>query len=785
MHNILAASAVAAASAALPPPPRDFLPGVHDVGFVMPFGGAPGAAPCPGDCDALGARDVWVWHDAQDAQWPYKMTYDGSGPTGWLACLAVSNDPTLRNWTKLGAVLKLGAPGSVDGKSASYLTTFMLGDGSWLGWYLGTNQTSPPPGDVPIGPYFTLLASAPTSSGPWTQYSSRGNVIGSGSPGVVMANPNDPGEWWQFCTGCAGGSIGLATTRNLTGTWTETKALITDAAVENTSLYFEESNGLWFLFTNQIDADAGGMAFDAHIVVYWSRDLLNWPPANKATVLNRTNAVEPLVRAGRVGLPSVMRVPGNSKQLALVYDGGGTRDDVSYNENCSVALAWLDLPLTPPPAQSAAMAAPPPALPLPLRYNSSLLARTWELIRLNDSRVMPALSAALTSARAQLSSGPWSVTTKAMPAPSGDAHDYASIGVYWWPCTQSVAVCNISAKSCNASTGMPWVSCDGHFDSKAVAEGDQPSVAALSAAVGALATGFYFSRDEAFAERAVELVEAWFLAPATAMNPNLDFGQRFPGEQGYSNGSFSGLIEVDSAWSTILDALSLLALPAPCQGPPPAAPCAPSGAWTAALNDALLAWLRAWSAWMEGPFGAQACSFFNNHQIYCRLQWTHVSAWLGAFDRAAALLNGAKEGPTAPVGAQIWRDGELHNEEARVNSVGYVGMALQGLLWLGQAARFPALVAAEGPDAVGDLYTYVSRQNESSILGAVEWLVPFARGERPWPFPSETSGFAALAPCLRQAAHAYGNASLYAVASGIANASLADASLLFWPPPAD
>lgn len=66
-------------------------------------------------------------------------------------------------------------------------------------------------------------------------------------------------------------------------------------------------------------------------------------------MLNRTNAVEPLIRAGRVGLPSVMRVPGNSKQLALVYDGGGTRDDVSYNENCSVALAWLDLPLTPPP----------------------------------------------------------------------------------------------------------------------------------------------------------------------------------------------------------------------------------------------------------------------------------------------------------------------------------------------------------------------------------------------------------------------------------------------------
>ena len=260
-------SSSVAAAASLPGPPPAFFPGVHDAGFIIPFGGAAGGARCPGDCDALGARDVWLWHDPQDAAWPFKLTYDGSGPEGWLACLAVSNDPTLREWTKLGSVLKLGAPGSVDGKSASYLTTLLLADGSWLGWYLGTNKTSPPPGDVPVGPYYTLLASAPTSSGPWTQYSSRGNVIGSGSPGVVMRNPNDASEWWQFCTGCAGGSIGLATTRNLTGTWTETKALITDAAVENTSLYFEEQNGLWFLFTNQIDADAGGMAFDAHIVV--------------------------------------------------------------------------------------------------------------------------------------------------------------------------------------------------------------------------------------------------------------------------------------------------------------------------------------------------------------------------------------------------------------------------------------------------------------------------------------------------------------------------------------
>lgn len=418
------------------------------------------------------------------------------------------------------------------------------------------------------------------------------------------------------------------------------------------------------------------------------------------------------------------------------------------------------------------------SIPLPLRFNVSLLERTWALISANDSRVLVARDAAIASANAQLTTGPWSVTDKPVLAPSGNPHDYASVGVYWWPCTESVAVCNISAKpSCNVTTGMPWVSCDGHFDTKAVAQGDQPSVAALSAAVSALGTGFYFSRSETLAQRLVEIVRAWFLDPATAMRPNLDFGQRFPGDPGYTNGSFSGIIEVDGAWSNVLDALALISLPAPCAGPPPEPQCPPSAAWTPELDTALGAWLRAWSSWMEGPFGSQACSFYNNHQIYCRLQWTHVSVWTSDVDRAVTLLNGAKEGATAPIGAQIWRDGELHNEEARVNSVGYVGMALTGLLGLGQAARY---VAIDG--RAGDLYTYVSRQNESSILGAVEYLVPYARGDKPWPFPTETDNYAALAPCFRQAAHAYGRADFYAVADGIVNASKSDPSVLFWPP---
>ena len=337
--------AIATFVSASPP----YFPGVRDTGIVMPYAGAPGGAPCPGSCDIFGARDTWLFLDAADAAAPFKMFYDGSGPGGWLASLAETADPTLRSWTKRGAVLARGAPPAPDSASASYLTTYH--DPSltppWRGLYLATRTTSPPPGQVPIGPYFTMAASAPAAAGPWTQDRARGTVIKAGSPGPVMPVPGGVG-FWQFCTGCAGGSIGLVAADDVAGPWRDVKPLIVGDRVENFSLYFEASTATWFGFTNLIGFDAGGMAFDAAITVYWTQNLTEWSSARQAVVLNQSNVVEPSFKVGRVGLPSVLKVPGNDAELALLYDGGGTRGDVSYNERCSVALAWLKLPLQVP-----------------------------------------------------------------------------------------------------------------------------------------------------------------------------------------------------------------------------------------------------------------------------------------------------------------------------------------------------------------------------------------------------------------------------------------------------
>ena len=79
-------------------PYTDLRMNAKDNGIVLRYGDG------PGNCDLLGARDVWVF----EASGTYYMHYDGAGSKGWLSCLAVSKD--LVNWEKKGPILDFGAP---------------------------------------------------------------------------------------------------------------------------------------------------------------------------------------------------------------------------------------------------------------------------------------------------------------------------------------------------------------------------------------------------------------------------------------------------------------------------------------------------------------------------------------------------------------------------------------------------------------------------------------------------------------------------------------------------
>lgn len=317
----------------------------RDTGPVMRHGGG------PGQCDDLGARDIWVWEHGGN----YSMHYDGAGTNGWLACLATSQ--YLTNWIKKGPVLDLGGPGKEDSASASYGVTFAEGK-DWHMFYLGTPHTSPAPDYIPAFPYLTLKARSSSPAGPWVK---QPDVIPfRPRPGTYYSATASPGqivphgrEYLMFFSASTSEptlrTLSIARTSNLNGSWRIDAEPIVPATeqVENTSLYYEPKNRTWWLFTNHVGL-RDGLEYTDAIWVYWTLDLNRWNPEHKAVVLDSRNCVW---SRHIIGLPSVIKA-GN--RLAIFYDGNASERmpaGVKSHMNRDVGLAWLDLPLVSPPSK--------------------------------------------------------------------------------------------------------------------------------------------------------------------------------------------------------------------------------------------------------------------------------------------------------------------------------------------------------------------------------------------------------------------------------------------------
>ena len=303
--------------------------------------------------DQLGARDVWVWRYNN----MFFMHYDAAGRDGWLAALATSKDGI--SWEKHGPVLSLGEEGEVDSASASYGTNFFDGE-NWHMFYLGTPNAAPDGYLTPSFPYSTMKAIAPSPYGPWRKQREVipfSPVDGSwydetASPGQVFFFDNSYYMLFSAATTVDGQilrTLGLARTPDLNASWVVDKnpVLPLSEQSENSSLYIEEENGLWFLFTNHVGkaddlpavSPQGSSEYTDAVWVYWSDDPTKWNVENKAVVLE---ASDTHWSPRTVGLPSVLRI-GN--KLAIYFDGS-TRDSIDHGLR-DIGVAFLDLPLRP------------------------------------------------------------------------------------------------------------------------------------------------------------------------------------------------------------------------------------------------------------------------------------------------------------------------------------------------------------------------------------------------------------------------------------------------------
>jgi len=301
----------------------------------------------------------------------------------------------------------------------------------------------------------------------------------------------------------------------------------------------------------------------------------------------------------------------------------------------------------------------------------------------------PALARLELDAQKALTSGPFSVVTKTVTPPSGDKHDYMSQAPYFWP-------------DPNRPNGLPYIRRDGERNPEIDKITDHRVMDQMESAVETLALAYHATRNEDYAAKAAALLHVFFLDPERRMNPNLQFAQGIPG---VNTGRGIGLIETRGL-TRVVDAIGLLA---------------GSKAWTATEQKGMEDWFSKFLQWMlESKNGRDEAAAKNNHGTFYDVQIVSFALFLGKTDLAKSVLETAK---TKRIAVQIEPDGRQPLELTRTKAWSYSVGNLDGLM----------LLARLGENVGVDLWNYETRDGRS-IRKALEFLKPFASGEKKWTY---------------------------------------------------
>ncbi|SNR75475.1 alginate lyase family protein [Puniceibacterium sediminis] len=241
--------------------------------------------------------------------------------------------------------------------------------------------------------------------------------------------------------------------------------------------------------------------------------------------------------------------------------------------------------------------------------------------------------------------GPFSVTDKPKPGPSGNLHDYYHPAPYWWPDPKKPG-------------GLPYIRKDGErvpgteMYEAGSEQYDRSGLQRVFDDTTTLALAVRFGASQKHHDHACNLVRTWFINPETCMAPNLTSSQVRRGHQG-DRGQPSGLIETKDFYY-FLDAITLLDDPD--------------------LTAGMRAWCTKFLDWLENSEqGTKERSALNNHGTCYDLQCAALAAFLGDEDKLQQINHRAQ----ARLLASITQDGDQPHEFARTLTLHYGVFNLQ------------------------------------------------------------------------------------------------------------
>jgi hypothetical protein len=308
--------------------------------------------------------------------------------------------------------------------------------------------------------------------------------------------------------------------------------------------------------------------------------------------------------------------------------------------------------------------------------------------QINDEKYLPAYKKLLSNAEKAMNEGLFSVMQKKRIPASGDKHDYISMGPYWWPDTTK-------------PDGLPYIRRDGNVNPETRGDYvDTDKKSAMMANVESLTWAYYFSGEQKYATKAVELIKTWFTDPETRMNPNLNYSQGIPG---ICDGRGIGIIDF-SRIEKVITPLQILEA---------------NDKLDESTLKSLHSWFEEYLNWlMTSANGIDEEDEKNNHATWYDVQVCGIALYVGKLDIAKKRLEDVK---AKRINTQIDPDGSQPFELARTRSLSYSSMNLRGFLDL----------AVIGRSVDVDLWNYTSPDGRS-IKKAVDYLLPYSGGATKW-----------------------------------------------------
>jgi hypothetical protein len=296
----------------------------------------------------------------------------------------------------------------------------------------------------------------------------------------------------------------------------------------------------------------------------------------------------------------------------------------------------------------------------------------------------------LKAANQYLSEFPITITASHSARSAGGVHDYFSEGDYWWPDPQN--------------PGGPYIQRDGMTNPDNFVE-HRRALMRLSVQVPALVAAWKLTKDKRYAEHAAEHLRAWFIDPATRMNPMLQFAQAIHGRfTGRGTGIIDTihLVEVARAVEVMED----------------------SGALAAREQEAIRQWFAAYLRWMTtNKNGIDERDAKNNHGT-C---WVMQVAAFAHFTGDQKLLDYCRERfKTVIVPNQIAADGSFPEELRRTKPYGYSLFNLEAMATVCQILSTPT----------DNLFTFQTADGRG-FRKAMEYMAPFIRDKKAWPLKAD------------------------------------------------